>query len=331
MKIKPGFRLCICLILFILVPLNSTVKAQATGLSVVPSESYIYLNGSNTASVTLYVTNAVDLQAFELEINYDPTLVQLASWAHGGFLGSSLFPLVVEDLPGYLHLAFTKMGPPGGSGNGDLLILTFSGVGYGISPVTIESAEFTNGQGQYTYPVLSDGTIECTYASSPIVIAILSGEISLQGTSERGGIPVSMQMGLFVGQGPYSTVSLAQPGQNLFFDSVAWDAYPLITNYPRTLNLDASAQKIKGVVGTVDTLTPLLLLAGNVVDSDNEIDSEDMDLISLWFDLTLEDIKPGDPLLGDANFDGVVDIRDLALAGGNFGLNGATAYLDWMP
>ncbi|HQA29770.1 MAG TPA: hypothetical protein PLA02_11215, partial [Brevefilum fermentans] len=33
----------------------------------------------------------------------------------------------------------------------------------------------------------------------------------------------------------------------------------------------------------------------------------------------------------DVNFDGKVNIQDLALVGGNFGLTSAGAYEEWMP
>ena len=109
------------------------------------------------------------------------------------------------------------------------------------------------------------------------------------------------------------------------------DAYPIRTAFPTYLNLDASSNKVKGMVGATNTLPMLVLRAGNVNTADNEINTNDLDLIRDSFDLNTRMFRSSVKLSGDANGDGIVDIRDLALAGGNYGLNGATAYLDWMP
>lgn len=309
------------------------VKGQVTTLSVQPNPAYIYLNGSNTITLDLYVTAAVNLQSCDIYIAYDPEILHLTSWAHGNFLVQPImvFGGDVDAVPGYFYITLIKMGPPPGNGQGTLLRLTFTGTGFGESPVTITQAVFSNPQGVKTYPVLQSGTLITTYDPSIVINSSLSGEVSLQGRSARGGIPVGLQRGIYVHQGPYSAISLEQPGSNLFFNSVAMDAYPITTAYPYYLNLDLSANKVKGLVGTSNSLSPLVLLGGNVFNSDNEINTDDLDLIKMWFDMTVAEIIPGTELLGDANNDGVVDVRDLALAGGNYGLNGATAYQGWLP
>ena len=327
-------NLLLLLVLLLFLPSSSkVVSAQVTTLSVQPNPAYVYLNGSNTVTLDLYVTGAVNLQSCDIYIAYDPEILQLTSWAHGNLLVQPIMVLGgdVNEVPGYFYITLIKMGPPPGNGQGTLLRLTFTGTGFGESPVTITQAVFSNPQGVKTYPVLQSGTLITTYDPSIVINSSLSGEVSLQGRSARGGIPVGLQKGLYVYQGPYLTTSLEQPGTNMFFNSVAMDAYPITTAFPYYLNLDMSTNKVKGLVGTSNSFSPLLLLGGNVVNTDNEVNTGDLDLIKMWFGTTAGDLKPGDPLLGDANGDGIVDVRDLALAGGNFGLNGGTAYQGWLP
>lgn len=304
--------------------------AQTSTLAVVPAEGTIFLNQSSSLSLTLYATNVVDLIAYDITITYDPDILQLDSFANAGWL-TPAYLFFLDNRPGFLQITYGKVGAPGVDGEGPLLNLVFSGVGFGTSDITIIAAGFSDRNGVVTHPTLQNGTVTTTYDPNTITYSSLSGAVSLQGQTVRNGIPVTLAQGLFVGQGPYTAFSLEQLGSNLFFDPVVMDAYPFTTAYPYYLNLEVDTNKVKGIVGISDTFPPLRLLAGNVADADNEINSEDLDLIKNWFDMTADDLKPGDELLGDANYDGVVDIRDLALAGGNFGMNASTAYMEWLP
>jgi hypothetical protein len=71
-----------------------------------------------------------------------------------------------------------------------------------------------------------------------------------------------------------------------------------------------------------------MLRGGNVVDNELDkdvINTNDASLIGTYYGQSITT----DP---DANFDGKVNIFDLALVGGNFGLTSVTAYdLEWIP
>jgi len=69
------------------------------------------------------------------------------------------------------------------------------------------------------------------------------------------------------------------------------------------------------------------MLRGGNVDNDEEIGLADAGIIGGVYGST------GDPQLitADANFDGRVNILDLALVGGNYLLTTATAYTSWAP
>jgi len=301
-----------------------------------PNPANVYLNGTNSQVVEVWVGDVVEMNAFDITVEYDPTIVNLVSWTTGTFLEvypSQCFQNPQHPIePGYFQIICAQFAKPLKTGSGVLLRLTFSGLRYDSTELTLTNPSFSAGTPLVKiYPTPINGTLNVTYDPTTVKYTSLSGNISLQGQSLRGGIPVSLETGLYVGYGPYNTLSLPQPDNNYFFTSIVMDAYPIRTAFPTYLNLDASSNKVKGMVGVSNTLPMLVLLAGNVNTADNEINIDDLDLIRGSFDLNTTVFKSSIKLSGDANGDGIVDIRDLALAGGNFGLNGATAYLDWMP
>ena len=62
---------------------------------------------------------------------------------------------------------------------------------------------------------------------------------------------------------------------------------------------------------------------------DNIIDTSDASLVGAQYGGP----GSGDSLgnHGDCNFDGIVNIQDLALVGGNWNLTSAVAYTAWLP
>jgi len=302
------------------------VKGQVTTLSVQPNPAYIYLNGSNTITLDLYVTAAVNLQSCDIYIAYDPEILHLTSWAHGNFLVQPImvFGGDVDAVPGYFYITLIKMGPPPGNGQGTLLRLTFTGTGFGESPVTITQAVFSNPQGVKTYPVLQSGSLMTAYDPSIVINSSLTGAVSLQGQVRREGVAVTLERGIYVGQGPFPLISSSAISGNLSQNPLAMDAYLITTNQPGYLNLSADSNKVKGVLAAPTVLSDLTLLAGDL-DGDGEIGVLDLAVVAGSFGQT------GEALAGDVNSDGIVNARDLALVAGNYGQTSETAYAGWLP
>jgi len=300
---------------------EDTVTAQSeTTLYVFPSTGNLVINGENTIVVELLAENVDNMLGFEVTIAYDPALVQLDAWAKGSLVTTFTWQLAVENTAGHLRLVFAKPYMPAVSGDGVLLQLTFKGQAPGISAISITEAFFSDPSGAYTYPVCGNGSLNVSYLTAPVM-----GEISLQGRSQRSDVFVTLGIGSVYQQGPYGFLSLDQEGANLMFGEVVVDTYMVATNRPGYLNLDAAAGKTLNVTGAEITLPLLRLLSGNAVSTDNVINGADLEIIKSWFGIM------GEALDADVNFDGVVDVRDLALAGGNYGLNSSTAYAGWEP
>ena len=319
-------------VLFVQASAAANFHAQTgAGISILPASANLYLNNTNLVTVEIWVTNVVNINTFDITFHYDPAVVTLSGWEHGGILiNPTQLRNVHDPIAGTLRLSFVQLGGNGFTGNGVLLRLTFQGVSWGTSYLFMDPAKLWSA-GSLVPVTVQNGEIITGYQPGVLTYTSLSGEISLQGWTLKAGIPVNLETGMYVGYGPYSTLSLAQVGDNYFFTSIVMDAYRVGTAFPYYLNLDASSNKVIGLVGSANSLPPIVLLAGNVDNSNNEINFDDLNLIRDNF-FSLHALRvAGAKLVGDANGDGIVDVRDLALAGGNYGLNGSTAYQGWLP
>lgn len=301
--------------------------AAQTGTTVFfsPDPANVYLNGTNSQVVEVWVADAVNLNFFEIELTYDSTMVSLDSWEFGSF-----FEMVVGgcvrniNTPGHLWLACTQLAKPGKSGSGVMFKMTMSGKKAGVTPLTLDKVELANTFGYLFSPAFTNGTLNVTY-NATIKPTTLSGSIDLQGRTSRGGVPVTLSVGQFVGRGPYTVPTTNVSGNNLVFTNVAMDVYTVSTNQARYLNITPEMGRQIALLATGNVLPPLRLVGGNAIWTNNEIDIFDVALVSGEIGKTNFNAD------ADINADGKVDIFDLALVAGNFGQTSALAYADWMP
>lgn len=338
MKLRPRTRhgMSITVLGLVVLTLSLGVVCPAYGqdvttLAVSPTSAILFLNNVNTITLDLQVTSAVSLQGFDVTLTYDPEVVTLDSWSHGGMLSPTAL-VAQTNTPGLLRLAVVQLGGTPPSGDGIILRLTFSGVGVGTSAVTISNAEFTNGSaGGVSTPALVDGSLIVGYDPALLDRFVLSGEVSLQGQLQRAGAPFSLAPGQTYVIGPYSAVSTDLSGTNLDFGLVVADSYLITTNQPRYLNLTADLSKTVMVSESKNAIQAIRLIAGNAIWTDNVIDAADASLVGASYGLTVADLPAGEVLDADLNFDGIVDLKDLALVAGNFDLSSAVVYQDWEP
>lgn len=309
----------------------SPARGQAEmRLTVMPAQANLVLGRPDEVTLELYLTNAVEINAYYVSITYDPVIVTFTGWVQGDFLATpSCFYQV--DQPGFFELACTQLASPGVNGGGKLLSLVFEGVSPGTSPITISKAELSNITSETLYPQRQHGSLTAAYDPALLDQFPLTGSVGLQGQVNRNGVPVGLAIGETYQIGPYTAVTTDQAGANLNFGLVVGDTYTITTAQPRYLNLTPELGKRFTLTATETALAPLRLLAGNARWTDNVIDVGDLSLVGFWFGKTLDDLAPGETLAGDLNFDGVVDLRDLALVCGNYGLTSAAAYDEWSP
>lgn len=298
--------------------------AAQTGTTVFfsPDPATVYLNGTNSQVVDLIIADAVDLNAFDIILDYDASVANIQSWAHGGFF-ENLMCIKQENTPGHLWIVCTQTASTPKSGPGSVLKLTFCGTGSGTTPITFTQARFSNKDSQPVWPAYTNGTLNTVYDPAIIIPTTLSGSFELQGRTDRGRIPVTLSVGQYVGQGPYTVPTTNVSGNNLYFPNVAMDLYTVSTAQARYLNITPAMGKQIALLANGNILPPLKLLGGNAIWTNNEIDIFDVAFVSGEIGKTT--------FIADAdiNNDGKVDILDLALVAGNYGLTSAVAYADW--
>ena len=310
----------------------SAAKAQAAPVLLLsPTPVTFYLNGPSTQmNVDLMAQNVVNMNAYEFVLSYDPAILEFVSVTPGSWLspGTKFYS---SYTPGRIHYAYALVGGTPVSGNGKLATITFKAIGFGSSALTFSeplSCKYARGDGSQQLFNLQGGSVSTTFDPNGSAAGSVAGTFSLQGQTNSGGVPVTLDNGVYLDDGPFSGVSLSQAGTNLSINPVMMDIYTVTTNQSRYLNIDAGCGKTKTVFGTTNTLSPLKLKGGNAVWTDNVINMQD---ISAILGVYGEASTVAAPLEADINANGTVDVYDLAMAAGNYGLTCATAYANWVP
>ena len=295
-----------------------------------PNSATVYINGTNNQVVDVWVGDVVDMNGFDITVIYDPAIANLVSWTRGTFLelgvGGCFANPQHPNEPGYFQMICVQFNKPFKTGSGVLLRLTFSGLNPGSTELTFESPVLALGYPSIDFtPVVNNGLLDFAYDPAIIKPTTLSGSFDLQGRTDRGGVPVTLSVGQYVGQGPYTVPTTDVSGNNLSFPSVAMDVYTVSTAQAGYLNISPEMGRQIALLASGNVLPPLRLLGGNAVWTNNEIDIFDVALVSGEIGKTT--------FIADAdiNDDGKVDIFDLALVAGNFGMTSAVAYAGWTP
>ena len=226
-------------------------QTSATGggtptLWISPESQVITGAAGDLASVELLVDGAVDLGAFEAEISFDPSVLQVDSVERGTFLESTgrteyLFAPQVDNAGGVVRFgACTVGGTAGAEGGGDLAQIVFEIQDCDVgSDVAIQSVilTFTDGEAMELGTIL-DGSIQidCDVSSAPTIPGSAgtrlfpsrpnpttsSAEISFH-ISESVGSEVRAQLAIYDAAGRLVRTLVDQsfaPGTHV----VAWDA-----------------------------------------------------------------------------------------------------------
>ena len=145
--------------LAIFLPISDAQAQGDTSLVVEPEVSYVPLG--NEILLELVVTGGLNVNAYDVTIVYDEDKLELISWEHGDYL-SNLAVVKLEDDPGQFRLAATQLATPAVSGDGVLLVLTFSAKEIGTASVEISEAAFADSEGNLAYPDCEPGDVQVT-------------------------------------------------------------------------------------------------------------------------------------------------------------------------
>jgi general secretion pathway protein D len=126
----------------------SCPSIAATVVCIVPPSQLV--SSGSTLSIDLVVDNVVNLAAFQVEVQYDPTLLTYVSATNGVFLGSTgrstFCPPIILNLTSFVFsCASIGPAPLGPNGTGILFHVTFQATSNtGISPLTLLQFDLTD-------------------------------------------------------------------------------------------------------------------------------------------------------------------------------------------
>ena len=149
-------------VLFLLASFISITNTQAqASVSLTVSPAVSDVPAGNEVSLQLVVAGGIDVNAYDVTIEFDEEKLELMSWECGEYL-SNQYVIYKEDQPGHLRLAATQLATPGVSGDGVLLVLVFTAIKAGTVNVEITDAELADPDGNLTYPERVPGEVQVT-------------------------------------------------------------------------------------------------------------------------------------------------------------------------
>lgn len=237
----------------------------------------------NTTQIDLKIGNGVDINAFEIELQYDSSVILLESWSEGGYL-SNLAYFVREEEPGRLHLAAAQLARPGVSGDGILITLVFSTVSVGASELILQQADLALSGGGMLQPAVENGWVDvvpvlaptATFTRTVIPSSTLTPKPSATSTLVRTSVPtrtLTPAMALSptlanpseTGTGKVMSplVTAMVPRLTTTSGSSALPGSPFTATPPSTGLLQQSATT-DGSMSVSDRLTPTLAVSGQM-------------------------------------------------------------------
>lgn len=223
--------LSVASLLLLLMPVRAAAQGQ-TVLAVTPAEAEVPVAGQFSLDLTL--TDAVNVNAFDIMLTYDGNLLRLDGWTNGEFL-SNLAVVVNSNNPGNFRLVCTQMAMDGVSGKGSLLHLNFTALAAGQTEITLAKGELSEPQGVAIQPALVDGQVTVVTAQATPTQALPTAVLPTQTPLPTAPITYPLQPTQPALTTPQATLPPA-PTANPYLPPMRDEDQPLLTvTLPATL------------------------------------------------------------------------------------------------
>jgi hypothetical protein len=289
---------------------------DGTTLWIEPPEATLPV--STTFTVDVMVADVTDLYGVELDLTFDPDIVEVID-DDPGTPGIQILPgscpspdFVVENIAdnaaGTISYAATALSPsPPCDGSGVVASITFHGLTVGISPLHFADYLLSD-TNLSAIPVfsVSDGSLVVTDPTG-----ILEGTVDLQGRS--GPPPYYNGAEVCAWQGGVDIACTTTDAAGYYLIELLEGTYDVTVEMARYLDAEKAAVAV--VAGDTTTLTEVKLLGGDCQD-DCIINILDLSFMGYRFGLCVGD--PGWDARADINNDGCINILDITGGGVNF-------------
>lgn len=291
-----------------------TPEPQDTLVQVVPETLETTLC-SLRDTTTINVADVAGLVAVELEITYDPTVIQVidADRSQRGvqvrfdpiFNTASITQNSVDTGAGRIVFAATLLGGQTIDGARNLIAIDWRPQQVGVTAVTLARVLLRDAAGQALPFQVQNGVVEVNFVSS-----CAFGTVALQQRSDSGGVLVTNGAG-------QQSFSLPDGSFGIPTNEVIDFEFPGYLS--ARANLPASLSAATGESGQVASieLGTIPLLAGDL-NGDNLVNILDLAFVASNFQTS--------ELQADVNGDGVVNIFDLVAVAGNYQQQGPATY-----
>ena len=142
---------------------EAEASPQSPTVRLDPADSTVEVG--NTFTVTVMIDEASDLGAFQFDMHYAPTIVQVEAMTLGNLLASTGRTVVpagpsVDNSTGFASFgAFSFGSEPGPGGRGTLALVRLRVVGLGSSALDLQEVQVTDTRANSQAPTVEDGTV----------------------------------------------------------------------------------------------------------------------------------------------------------------------------
>jgi hypothetical protein len=299
-------------------------------LSMTSSGSPVANKVAEGSTITYTVSmDAQYVRGADFDLNFDETKLQVNSVTNLGIFDEEPgCELTVDNTNGFVSFCGER-GTSGALTGQDQAVfeVEFQGIDAGSVALDLDEADdaFAGPAGSASNHIyaslLDDGAVEVFDATT------VTGRIDLQGRADDAGAVLAFAQGVNQGYGPY-TFSTSDYWGDISAADVVDDTYGVTVSMDRYLDVTTASGITVDITDDDQVLSTLVLLGGDA-DGSNLIDISDAGIIGSAYGSS-----PGDTnwdASADINGDGTVNILDLALMGGNYNADSATAYAGWTP
>jgi hypothetical protein len=156
---------------------KAEVSSQNPTVRLDPADSTVA--AGSTFTVTVMIDQAADLGAFQFNLHYIPSTVQVEAITLGGFLASTGRTAApagpkIDNSTGFASFAGFSFGTqPGPNGSGALALVRFRAVGPGTSPLDLQNVQVLDTQVNSQVPTVEDGSITVEVGEHKIYLPLV--------------------------------------------------------------------------------------------------------------------------------------------------------------
>ncbi len=193
---KPIFVITLCLfILFV----GKAATAEVNVENFVSIETERTVGIGTFFSATIEVRSATDLAAFQMDVSFDPAVLEVVQLAQGTFLSDTgktyWFDPKIDNVRGVIdNFLCGKTDNRGAYGDGILATIVFEAVGIGRSSITLQNVKLSDSRGRVIESTLWNGSVTVAESVPPVVS--VPRELSISSATIPAGGSTTVQLSI---------------------------------------------------------------------------------------------------------------------------------------